>query len=311
MDYDELLSKVFNDYKKEIIINFQNFYKEGRPFIYSIDEIRKVLSIYRNESLIFKYHQVFERSIPLFNDHEAKYAKGSSISKIINNEILEDFNHSYDIFDINNDPNHELHNYSFDEFVLDLIKYDSLGRIVARLGMYSKLYELFFTSNNYKNFTIEKFEGNVEDSEIYKLKFIEVNPDSQKHIMQTKVEKILKNNEIKNIHTIKIIKSINNFNDTDKAFLIHLCLKEKTNIPLTEKTKLLLISKNLEDYSIFYEPANENTFYIKINKGLEYLKNKNLKIEFLNSLIEKLGHFDLPSTIKEVISIRVKINNYK
>lgn len=299
-NYDTVLSNVFEKYKLEIIQLFQKYFDENRTFEYSIDEIRKNLVSERCDTIIYKNESIFSNCVYLFNHFEATFKKGSSISKIIETDILTSFNK------INIDANHELYNYSFEEFVDDLIVYDTLGRIEKRLFLNKELYQLFFELNNYEEFTLEPFEGEVTNSELYKKYYKILHPEINvlDNVEVLPIKEISTPSKSKEIDTLKF--NISKFSENEKLFLLHICLNRSNNIPLSESAKIIVIASNINNLSIFLKKTNNCTFYDKLNKGIDQYTGKPQK-EFIDNIIIKLEPFGLININRIVHSIKSKI----
>jgi hypothetical protein len=170
------------------------------------------------------------------------------------------------------------------------------------------LYELFFKVNQYKDFTLDKFEVNINETEIYKkyyqllygkgVKFETESPN-------VKIDEFSINKKDQN--ELEIIKfNISKFSKDEKIFLLNVLKNTKNKIPVSELGKLFLITNDTYDYSIFFEKTNNNKFYQKLNKGIDYY-SPNTQRQFIDDVINKLEPFKLININIAVRSIKNKI----
>jgi hypothetical protein len=246
----------------------------------------------------------------MFNHFEDDYKKGTSISVIIEKEVLAEFNIAIDRYQINTDTNHELHNYTFEEFINDLIVYDTLGRIVLRLDNNYELYELFFELNNYEEFTLENFQGDVIESKIYKKYHKILYPEN--NISQ----EIELTSEAPILSKMTISDKLNN---EEKAFLFYIKCKAMSepkkdlksvsfNLPATELLRLKTIT-DFKDFASFDENKyRDSTNYKILTQGIKFFATDD-RIDFIKTLIEKLKDFKLPKTTKYIKEILNKEHN--
>lgn len=328
MDYDYTLNKVFVKAEYFIIKQFKTFKIDDRPFPHAADKIRFHLTKKYGDNLIGKNFNIFESCHRFFNFRKDYYGNTTSISKIVEVEIRKEFG---EVIKINKpvDNNFKvIDNYTFNRFIYDLIIYDSLKRIEARLGENSDLYKLFYETDEYGSFTLEAFDGHIINSKIYQDLYSKVYPNKKipvaigsinqygnkewsikfENDSITKTLDEFKKNDsaTKNPEINTTIFNISKFTVDEKIFLWHVLYNAKTKFQYPEFAKILLLTDGINDLSIFHEKSGNNSLYRKINEGIQYYKPIKRRI-FIDGLIKKLEYFNLKVLNAELILIKNKI----
>jgi len=326
MDYNEFEKSIYDFHKKGIILKFKNASREDRPFNKALDDITSELSEIRNNSIIRKNENLLKNCTHEINHRLDYYKSDIALNSIISNEIKDSFNKISDrIVGLNN----EKLNISYDDFIKELITYDCLGRIEQIVKNNKDLYKIFYDNNDYKEFTIEKFEGHVVNSKLYRKVFAKFYPDKFVPIAIETINEFgqvtykikLTEDELDN-DKIKIKKSekqiskflvkynniANLLTDDEKLLLIHICLTKKYKIDESEQLKLILLSSGINDFRIFEELPNKNLVYNKVNKGLKYNYSSATKIELVNSIKSKIELCKLVKTEEILDSLLININ---
>ena len=176
-----------------------------------------------------------------------------------------------------------------------------------RLGDNIELYKLFYEVNNYENFTLEKFDGHVVNSTLFRKIFSEYYPSKKIPIALKRIDDYLntvydiieENEEL----TVPIINSETKdktrkqtFEVDEQLLNLNLCLSDKNSIPLTEKIKLIILIGEIKDDSILYESSSNNNVYQKVNKGILRRGSSNTMIDTIDSIKIKIDEFDLIHT---------------
>jgi hypothetical protein len=203
--------------------------------------------------------------------------------------------------------NNEILNYPFDTFVKDLIEYDSLGRIEGRLSINSELYKLFYEFNTYDHFTLKSFDGHVVNSKLYRDLFVKFKPetpipvavrkiDGFQNIVYDIVEKKEElNNPSGNQETkYKIEKQI--FELDEQLLILNLCLEDKNSIPVTEKSKLIILIGEIIEDNLFKKSSSDSKTYSKISKGILRKGSKKTMIKLIDSILTKIEKHNLNIT---------------
>lgn len=307
MDYDYILNKVYAKAEYFIIKQFKEFKNDDRPFPHAVDKIRIKLTKIYGENLVGRNFNLFESCYRIFNFRNGYYSDTSSITKVVENEIRKEFG---EVIKINKpfDKNFNvIDNCSFNQFIFDLIIYDSLRRIEARLGENSDLYKLYYDTKEYGSFTLEAFDGHVINSKIYQDLYSKGYPNKKLPVAIGTVNqygnkewKIIKDDnpieiaeaDIQNESKIKK----QDFDIDEQLLILNLCLVDNNAIPLTEKIKLLTLIGELKDKSIFIEQSSKNTAYSKVNKGILRKGSVSTMILIIDNIQIKIEKYILPLT---------------
>jgi hypothetical protein len=324
MDYDYILNKVFKKAEYFIIKKLKEFKKEERSFDYSLNEISSFIFNYADQNILGLNISMFEKSYRIFNNPDKLYKKGTSISKIIDEEVKIAFLNAMEKNDPVNSEYIKLKNYSFKSFVLNLIIYDSCKRIATRLNENKDLYQLYFESDKYATFTLEAFENHVVKSKIYIELFSKTYPGKKLPILIDSnssypyVNKVEENNSENSASNLKnknnkkdsnqetLEFNLSKITEDEKIFLLHLSLKTKQKIPDTELVKILAITANCLGHSVFSVRAGDNKMYRKFNEGIQYFAESKRRL-FINDLISKMDYFKLTTIYHELNKIRRSI----
>jgi hypothetical protein len=328
MDYDYILNKVFTKAEYFIIKQFKDFKNDDRTYTYSIDKICGIISTKTFYSFLGRNRDVFENCQRIFNNPQHYYIKEVPLSKIINNEIKDEFHKTLKHQKPVDNKLREIENYKFSSFVYELIVYETLMKIERRLRQNNDLYKLIYESEEYSSITLESFDGHVINSILYQKLYAKVYPNEKTPVAIvsinqygneewsikfennsiTKTSDELKNNDstAKKPLINTTIFNISKFSDDEKIFLLHVYKSTKLNIPWTEYAKLMIITGGLKDLSIFDEGSVNNRFYDKLNKGIDYY-GKSTQRDFINQIIEKMEPFGLSNINKAISIIKISI----
>lgn len=328
MDYDFILNKVYAKAEYFIIKQFKEFKNDDRTYTYSIDKICGIISTKTYYSFLGRNRNIFENCQRIFNNPQHYYTKEVPLSKIINNEIKEEFNKTLKHQKPVDSKSHEIENYKFSSFVYELIVHETLMKIERRLRQNNDLYKLIYESEDYSSITLESFDGHVINSILYQKLYAKVYPNQKKPVAIgsinqygneewsikfendsiTKTSDEFKKNEstTKNPEINTTIFNISKFTVDEKIFLWHVLYNAKTKFQYPEFAKILLLTDGINDLSIFHEKSGNNSLYRKINEGIQYYKPIKRRI-FIDGLIKKLEYFNLKVLNAELILIKNKI----
>lgn len=341
MDYNYILEKLYKKTEFFIIKKFKEFKADDRTFIYSIDQIRISISNYNFRGIIGSNSSLFESCHRYYNHHTANYEKGTPISKTIDKEVKEEFirvTKEKKPFDKNYK---EIDNYHFNLFVHDLIKYDFLRKVENQLSGNSELYKLYFDNNDYTEFTLEKFDDHVINSELYRRLYSKFYPNKSLPMAVKKVNEwgntvydiFIDNIKVDNLlnydnstvksQDIKLEKTSekkidSNWSVEEKSFLFYiLCnvLSNKENnknnntfnLPNTELLRLVSIIDFYDEKS-FTDSYRDSIHYKILSKNIDYF-DKDERMIFLERLISKLENYKLKKTANYTKDIRNKTHN--
>ena len=321
MDYNEFEKSIYDFYKKEIILKFKNASREDRPFNKALDDITSELSEIRNNSIIRKNENLLKNCTHEINHRLDYYKSDIALNSIISNEIKDSFNKISDrIIALNN----EILNFSYEEFIKELINYHFLVRVDQRVGYNSELYNIFYENNDYKDFTLEHFENHVVNSDLYKKSFKKFYPGKpiKTAIKETNIFgfteykiKILDENSLDEKNTqdrdvvipsrilLKYKNLVKHLTVDEKLLLLHICITEKYNLDDTEKIKLMLLASGIDDFRIFEQKSNVNLIYNKINKGLNHNYTDPRKEKLVESIKGKIEICSLTKTVEILDSL--------
>lgn len=307
MDYDYILHKVFAKAEYFIIKQFKEFKADDRPYPHAVDKIRSRLTKIYEENRVNRNIELFNSCYRIFNFRKDYYGDTTSIIKIVNIEIKKEFG---EVIKSNKPVDNNfnvINNYTFNRFVYDLIIYDSLRRIEARLGKNSDLYKLYYETEDYKSFTLRAFDGHVISSKIYQDLFSKVYPNKIIPIAVCSINqygneewKIIIDNDpskLKENGTTNKVKIMQQDFDSDEQLLIlNLCLVDNNGIALTEKIKLITLIGELKDKSIFKESSSSNNAYSKVNKGIFRKGSVTTMILTIDNILAKIEKYNLAGT---------------
>lgn len=293
-----------------LIENFKRLKEEGRSKEYAIDTCSS--SIYKNfikANFIGKYSSHFERVYTLFQNAFDKYDRNDQnidvITQILKNEIFEEFQHFGSINKISNrEYDDDFDSITFEDFVVHLLKYHVANEAKNNLNRNSELYYIFYDTNDYSDFTLESFEDHIINTEIYRKLFKNHYPklplkkavkyiddwNSPNYRIEDDLEIIDKKN--KKIY----LESLEEFDTDEQALLINLCIVDKNSIPLTEKTKLLILLGEIKDKRLLSEDSSINNFYKKVNEGYQRKGSVSNTIDLIESIIIKIEPYQLNIT---------------
>lgn len=171
---------------------------------------------------------------------------------------------------------------------------DVVKQFIGNPNLFKKLYD----DKNFIDFKIPK--NNETKIETFEQKNESENINKNQESVKLK-------NKFNNIDLIEIKPILDNFEkftDNDKAFIYNLCTNEKYKIPLTEKVKLLLISGEVNNVDIYEFSKDFDTFYSKVNKGIDYSNSNKKTLSFVEQFIEKIYFLNLKDTNEILASIR-------
>lgn len=320
MDYKNIIDTFFKNKSDYVIEKLKEYKNQSRTFDYAIDQIRMNLSNERFNSVIGKNNDVFNNAIYDFKHFEDLYQKGASISLVIENEIKTEYSEKIKSKKIVDKNNIEILNYSFNTLVNDLIEYDSLGKIENRLSVNSELYKLFYESNIYDQFTLETFDGHVVNSKLYRNLFSILNPnnpipvaikkiDDYDNVYFEIIEVSLEQDELE-----KKVKPIVNtlkqeFELDEQLLILNLCLEDKNSIPLTEKSKLIILIGEIIEDNIFKVSSSDSNTYSKISKGILRKGSKKTMIQIIDSILSKIENYNLNITNQTLKKHKATLKN--
>lgn len=277
----------------------------------AIDNIRrKIWDEYIETSFIYHYKDHFEEVYRIYRLSFDNYDnnKIDVVKAVLKNEAYDEFLKRLKIKKVSNYTyDEDFDSINYESFIVHLLKYDVYKNSYNRLGDNFELYKLFYEENNYEDFTLEKFDGHVVNSTLFRKIFSKYYPSKKIPIAVKRIDDYLNpvydiieyseelavpaiNSETKD----KIRKQT--FEIDEQLLILNLCLSDKNSIPLTEKIKLIILIGDIKDDSILYESSSNNNVYQKVNKGILRRGSSNTMIDTIDNIKIKIDEFDLVHT---------------
>lgn len=313
------ITKIENKKLKEFIITaFKNFKTEGRSSEYALDKTKnKLWDTFIETNFIKKYSYHFESFYTLFSHSFDNYSPPVDITKsILKCEIFD----KYKSFDktnksLNRQYDEDFDNLTFNDLVVWILKYHAAQIAYKQLNKNSELYKLFYTNDYYKEFTLEKFDGHVINSDLYRKTFSKFNPNSTIPVAIEKINEwktpyyeIIEEapKEVKNEKGKNNYSKIDDFELEEKYLILHAFYKimdskkyDPKPIKMTEFLRMIRICQGIEDNSMFKKDYNQK-FYMSVIKGLEYYTDLNTKWKLKQNVSKKLTDLGLTNLANQV-----------
>lgn len=313
MDYlknhREITRAEFNRTKEEIIKRLKIEFDKNKGSSNAVREVaNQIYKDFIQDSIIEKYKTYFESSYNALLDNQYNYnpKKVDSILKTLENEVYQNYITTTRTFDQHNIGQEDFQNTTYEGFFQQLLKYIVYKRCYSRLDntvdYLNETIQLFYDLNNYEDFSNSLLEDD-EDQITYE-RLNKIFQKQNRKLPKKKKETQYRSDDTLNKYLLKYKNQIDKFSDDEKCFLIHFAINKKYELPDTEQIKLIVIAGNFNDYRIFEEIPNKNDIYNKIQKGQNFKRGKEKKIEIIEGNIEKLQFFKLTKTIDLLKSIR-------
>lgn len=310
MDYAELYSYTYENTvlisKRFIVSIFKTSKNKNRAFDFILEKILQGFSKYTNEKFAPSLEKYEKDACEIFADRFSLYSGNrlDVIQCVLEEEAKEAFSgEKY---------------ASYNNFIRDLAIIDSLRQVTIHLAGNSNYYRLIYEQDRYDYFYFQdlidiKYESSLEYNEmmdkkdpnrIKERKTLSKVKDSSKSAKEDSGISIPDHEDWSKI--------IQDFNDDERALIINVFYEELNKrsshieITLTQLTKLMKIAGEFSDLSIFYEKSVSNTFYHKVNKGVDYYKG-NGRLKLVESTIEKLQILNLNFISDALISKRTSL----
>lgn len=320
MDYKKIIDTFFKNKLDYIIGKLKEYKNQSRSFEYAIDQIRMNLFNERINNIVDINKDLFNNVIYDFKYFEDLYQKGTSIKLVVENEIKTEYNEKIRLKKIVDKNNNEVLNYSFNTLIIDLIEYDSLVKIENRLNFNSELYKLFYESNIYDQFTLESFDGHVVNSQLYRNLFSKLKPNNTIPIAIKKIDELLnieydiiidtaELNELENKVKSKVKTKKQEFELNEQLLILNLCLVDKNSIPITEKSKLIILIGEIIEDNLFKVPSSDSNTYDKISKGILRKGSASKMIEIIDMVLIKIEGFNLKFTNQTLKKHKATLKN--
>lgn len=305
MDYNQKYQKYYSRYyftfEKKIKKIFINAKKQKSSFGIILNEIYKCLDFEIPKRTNLNKNENLKSLLIIFRNRHSYYEE-DEIHEILKNVIKDKFN--------NLNP-HITEKYLFDDFIREIALLNVSHEIRRLLQNNSRLFELFYKAKMFDDFEIRDYSPiSLEQSEIFiklnKILYPDYYTTTYNNKFETETELVsIPKKEIEEIETIKF--NISKFSEDEKIFLLHALYKADKKIPQTEFLKIMLITNDIEDISIFYEsqPGNNN-LYRKFSEGIGYLADSK-KRDFINNIIQKIQYFNLKTFNSELNLIKKNI----
>ena len=295
------------DYLKIYNSNYNKTYRIGESLI------KHKLIQFIKESL--SYNRAFNLTLELFENLEKKYLikkepnlvelkniyksslsnySKNSIELALKNEVKKSFS-KLSLDNINT-------NYTFDSFIKELAISNAIHELSRIFRNYSDMYKMMYNNNFFESFEIKDYHPiDFRDSKIYTdllNKFFPLEESTENYLENFSV--IYSDDSIDDLEN-----NIPNFNEKEKAFLLHSIYKiiaeSETSAKLnnTEFYKVLSIV-NLHDDSCFASDNYKNSDYYRILSGGIEKVSSDIKIQdsFIDILISKTRQSKLKNITK-------------
>ncbi|MFD2891179.1 hypothetical protein ACFS5J_04035 [Flavobacterium chuncheonense] len=305
--------------KEFAIKTFQNYKSEGRSPEYAIENTRSLIwENFIEPNFINKYSSHFESFYTLFWRSFDNYDSNADVPYLVlKNEIFNKYRETDLKKKLNNRQyDEDFDNLTFEGFVSCLLKYDAAKKTESLLLRNSQLYKLFYTNDYYEEFTFEKFDGHIVNSDLYRKTYSKFNPNSTIPVAIKKINNW--NNETYEIDQTPILSKEEqnlvikeqlqkpNFELDEKLLLLHYCLVDKYGIPLTERAKLTCLLGPFDGTDLFEKSSDNSNSYKKISSGYERKGSSiNTRI-IIENIINKLD-----SKIYKITIQTLKKHSYK
>ena len=292
MEYEKLYLKTFNEVhsnienyiKNELIEYINKDYGFNKASNEILEESEK-----KFETNKFNTTNPYTDLIYIFNNERKKYSKNFN-----ENVFKRDVKPVFDNLQINE--------YSFEDLIKDLAEYYSETDTYRIFRNENRLFELIYKSEDFSRFEIKEYDTILENTEIFKYYCKLVNPQGNNPMMLNGIE--TENNQ-DNKATKKINKQV--FDLNEQALILNLCLEDKNSIPLTEKTKLLILIGEINEEKIFNEDSSINNFYKKVNEGCQRRGSISNMIKVIESIIIKTEPYFLNITKQTLNTHKAKL----
>lgn len=295
------------DYLKIYNSNYNKAYRIGESLV------KHKLIQFNKESL--SYNRAFNLTLELFTNHEEKYLikketrlielkcfyknslgnySKNCIELTLKNEVKKSFS-KLSLLTINI-------NYTFNSFVRELAITNAINELSRIFSNYSEMYKIIYNNDSYELFEIKDYHPiDFRDSKNYTdllNKFYPLEKSTENYSENFSI--IYSDDSIDDLEN-----DIPNFNEKEKAFLIHSIYKiieeSKTSAKLnnTEFYKVLSIV-NLKDDSCLTSDNYKNSDYYRILSGGIEKVSSEIKIQdsFIDILISKTRQLKLKNITK-------------
>jgi hypothetical protein len=194
-------------------------------------------------------------------------------------------------------------NYLFQNFVFDLASLHALKEISRLFNNHSKLFEMMFELNDFKNFEIKEYQMVLDNTPTFRKLCKRLYPEREID------KKIIKNeNAVSYIHPKYSL-----LNNEEKILLLNIMFNaftknvdnDKPNkITLTDFARVLYLTKDSVDINIFDKNYASKGFYKKLNNGIVYSESLETRNKLISSLLKKIEILNLKSLIEHIESIK-------
>lgn len=306
------------------INSFKMHSENGLSTFKAIDNTQRCIwDEFIETNFIYKYKDHFEEVYRIYRFSLSNYNKDKvdEVKSVLKNEAYEEFLMRLKINKVSNYTyGEDFDNITYEVFVTHMLKYDVYKKCYNRLSENMDLYKLFYETEDYKEFTFEAFEGHVINSKLYR-NLYSINypdktiPSAVKRIddYQNIVYDIIENKEELNNPSgnqetkDKLKKQI--FELDEQLLILNLCLEDKNSIPVTEKSKLIILIGEIIEDNLFKVPSSDSKTYSKIIKGILRKGSKKTMIQIIESILTKIESYNLTTTNQTLKKHRATLRN--
>ena len=116
-------------------------------------------------------------------------------------------------------------------------------------------------------------------------------------------------NELENKVKSKIKTKKQEFELNEQLLILNLCLVDKNSIPITEKSKLIILIGEIIEDNLFKVPSSDSNTYDKISKGILRKGSVSKMIEIIDMVLIKIEGFNLKFTNQTLKKHKATLKN--
>lgn len=186
-------------------------------------------------------------------------------------------------------------------FIEELAENKAYQDVIDVINNYDKYFDLLYRDKKWKDLALTEYDRNYESSSHYIDLHRKIYPPTNH------TAKSIKRDFSEEIAQTKL--QLKAFTEEEKLFLIKVCFEKilvtQKGLDKTEFMKLCQIVSGIEDFSIFYQDAQNAKSYSLLKKKYDYFKKLEAG-EFLQILINKLDALGMTGMKAEVKIIQSK-----
>lgn len=299
--YEDFYNKTYLNREQEIKIELIRAKSESRAFIPSLNKIIK------NTEVLVKHNDIYSNNIlvkleKVFTENLIEYDENSIELSIKNDLYPEYLNLNEDVLPLN---------YSFPKLIGDLGTLNALNEVNRLFRNNSRLFEMMFGLNDFKDFEIKEYQMVLDNTPIFKKLHKRLYPETKSDKKATKLE----------VPISDIDPRFTLLNNDEKILLLHIIhntffknnkIDNHPKIDLTDFARVIYLTKDCVESNIFDKNYASKTFYKRLNEGIIYSDSLDKRNKLISSLLEKIDALNLKSIYDHIDSIKTStIRNNK